>query len=180
MDRFILANLAAFFKPPADGLADVGGFRVGQGRYGHTEFIVDGAEKIVALEIEVGNLPDDLVIIALKKRRGSVFALQLESLGRVAFTEEGRDLAIAGVFLTHGSQDFRQREFRQNAAQELDRVAGLDRLALLAVAQHFDGHAGFRLQLQQLQHGAWGDLADFVDNEHGLFGGLKLSRINGS
>jgi len=57
VDCFILANLAAFFKPPADGLADVGGFRVGQGRYGHTESGVNGAEKIVALEIEIGNLP---------------------------------------------------------------------------------------------------------------------------
>jgi hypothetical protein len=37
--------------------------------------------------------------------------------------------------------------FRQDAPQKFARIAGLDRLDLFPVAEHFDRHSGLRLEL---------------------------------
>ena len=95
-------------------------------------------------------------------------ALHREGCFRFAVAEEGGDLAVAVVFLADSGQHLGHGGLRQNAFQERDRVARLDRLHLFPVAEHLDGHAGFGLQLEELQHGAGTDLADFVDDEDGV------------
>ena len=49
---------------------------------------------------------------------------------------------------------------------ELHCVARLDRLGLLPVAEHLDGHAGLGLQLEELEDLARPDLAYFVHHQH--------------
>ena len=112
VDCFILANLAAFFKSRRR-MAWLKCWRLprwSRSLRSHTNSLSSTARRRSLRSIvEVGNLPDDLVVIALKKRRGSVFALHLESLGRLAFTEEGRDLAIAAIFSYAWSHYFAMR-----------------------------------------------------------------------
>ena len=82
------------------------------------------------------------------------------------------------MLLPDSCQYLRHRGLRQDAFQERDRVAGLDRLDLLAIAEHPDGHAGPGLELEERQHRARTDLADLVDDEHGLLVCLEFSGVD--
>ena len=82
------------------------------------------------------------------------------------------------VFLADGGQHLGHGGLRQNAFQERDRVARVDRLHLFAIAEHLDGHAGFRLQLEELQHRAWADLADLVDDKDRFGVGAEFSGVD--
>src|SRR5271167_3260244 len=85
-------------------------------------------ERVVPLDIEVGDLADDLIGVAFEEAGRAVLPLHGEGRGRLAVAKEGGDLAVAVVFLANGGQDLGKSRLGQNALQECDRVAGLDRL----------------------------------------------------
>ena len=178
VDRFVAADRASLFEAHADGLADIARLRIGERRDRDAESLVDHSQIVGSLDVEVGDLADDLIVIAVEEARGSVLAFHVERFWSASLAEEQRDFAIAWIGLPHGRENFRQGGFRQDAAQQFDRVARLDRLTLFPVAQHLDGHAGGGLQLQEFQHGARADLADFVDYEHRLAVGTKVSPLD--
>ena len=95
----------------------------------------------------MGDLRDDLVVVAADKARGFVRALHVEGFFGFFGAEQAGDGATALVILANGGQKFWIGRFRQGAAHQLDGVAGLDGLRLFAVPEGFDGHAGARLHL---------------------------------
>ena len=62
--------------------------------------------------------------------------------------------------------------------ENLDRVASLDRLRLLPIAQHLDRHAGAGLQLQQLDHRPRADLARLVQHQHCVPVSVEVTRLD--
>ncbi len=142
-------------------------FGVGERGDGDAQRLVLGGEGVGALDIEVGDLLYDLVVVARDELRCAGVALHGKRPRGLAIAEERGNLPIARVLLAHRRQDLRHGWFGENATEKLDRVAGLDRLDLLAVAEHLDRHTGLRLKLEEPEHRLWADLAHFVDHEHG-------------
>ena len=176
--RLVRADLAAGFQALADRPADVGRLCVGERGDRDPVARVLGFERVPALDVEVGDLPHYLVGVTLEEFRRSVLALHCEGCFRFAVAEEGGDLAVAVVFLADSGQNLGHGGLRQNAFQERDRVARLDRLHLFPVAEHLDGHAGFGLQLEELQHRAGTDLADLVDDKDGFVVGREFAGVD--
>ena len=127
-----------------------------------------GPQNIAALDVEVGNLGDHLLAVAAHHQRVTVLALHLERLGRLATTKQPGDLLSPLGRLTHCGQQRGHRLGPQPPPENLDRVASLDRLRLLPIAQHLDRHAGAGLQLQQLDHRPRADLARLVQHQHSV------------
>jgi len=151
---------------------------------------------VEALHVEVGDAPNDLVLVSTDQDCGSVLTLHVQGLGhfgqpmllprrqlgieaKVSAAEQPGDGSAAFRLLPHRREQFRLGFFGQGPAHDLDGVARLDGLRLLAVAHGLDGHAGARLQFQQLEHGSWTDLAYLVDDQHRVARRLELARGDG-
>ena len=121
---------------------------------------------------------DDLVAIAAEQPGMAVGALHRERIFGDAFPEQAGDFPPAPCPLADRAEQFRQGLRREGAAQDFDAIARLDRLSLLAVAQHLDRHPGAGLQFQQLEQRARANLAHLIKDQYGVLGSLKLAALD--
>ena len=137
-DRLVHALVVTDFtprlQPRPDDAADVGRILVGQRRDGDRVAGSRRQQQVAPLHVEVGDAFDHLVLVAADQPRRAVIALHGQGFGGLTVTEQSGDCPAAPGLLAHGRQQFRQRTLRQHAPENLDRVAGLDRLALLLIA----------------------------------------------
>ena len=135
VDRFMKSlggsNLAPLLQSRTDRLADICRVLV-RGRADGDAALAPGREQDVpSLNVEVGDLTDNLVAIAAEKTGMAVLSFHLQGVAAVAFPEERGDLAAAPGRLPNGREQDWQGFRRKGAPQQFDAVASLDGLGLL-------------------------------------------------
>jgi hypothetical protein len=103
---------------------------------------------------------------------------------RLGAPEQARDhpqatrLGCVASFLADSAEQLGLCLLRQHPPQDLNGIARLDRLRLLPVAQGLDGQAGLALELQESEHCAGCDLADFVDHQDRIPAGCEFAALD--
>jgi hypothetical protein len=176
--RLVCADLAAGLQALADRPADVGSLRVGQSGEHDPVARILSLQGVIAFDIEVGDLTNDLIRVTLKQPGRPVLPFHGEGFCGLAVAKQRGDLAGAVVRLANGAQNLGEGGFGKDALQERDGVSRFDRLDLFPIAQHLDGHAGLGLEFEKAKHGTGANLADLVHNEHGPGVRSKFSRVD--